>query len=238
MKWTAFIVATLVVGSLFAPERIISLAQRFFLFNKTPFGWPIPGFYPSGWYGGFADIYLHPAAAWWVSVLTGLCLVYLAIALLRVGSRDARAVVLAAACTLPILFGYWLLLREDARLHDNASYDAYKLFTVFYPGILISLCLWMRAAAGAGPTVRVGTALLWVALLAVNLSGDARFNNYIRYVSFRVDPPLSAVGQLETLPRVGSVNVYLPTTGTVCGAIIFSCANRNISRCRRTKAGR
>ncbi len=209
VKWSAFVVAALIVGSFFAPERIISLAQRFFLFNKTPFGWPIPGFYPSGWYGGFADIYLHPATAWWVSVLTGLCLAYLTVALLRVGSRDARAVVLAAACTLPILFGYWLLLHEDSRLHDNASYDAYKLFTVFYPGILISMCLWMRAATGAGPTVRIGTASLWVALLAVSLSGDARFNNYIRYVSFRVDPPLSAVGRLETLPDMGSVNVYL-----------------------------
>ena len=210
-KWAMFIVANLVIDSLFAPERVVSLARRFFLFNETPFGWPVPGFYPSGWYGGFADVYLHPAVAWWAPVLTGWCLSYLALALLRVGSRDARAVVLAAACSLPIFFGYWWLLREDAHQHDNASYDAYKLLTVFYPGILISLCLWVRAAAGAGPTVRVGTAFLWAVLLVVNLSGDARFNSYIRYASFRVDPPLSALSQLEALPRVGSINICQPT---------------------------
>ena len=139
----------------------------------------------------------------------GACLCALAVAMVQSGGRGARTSLLAAACTLPIFFGYWLLLREEQRLHDNASYDAYKLFTVFYPGILVSLCLWLRAAGRAGVAARVGLTVLWAVVLFVNLSDDTRFNAFVRQRSMRVDPALVGVSRLETMPGVGSVNVLL-----------------------------
>ena len=210
LRWAAFVGLNLLVASLFCPGRVISLWQRFFLFNNTPFGWPIPGFYPAGWYGVFADVYLHPGGSWWLPVMGCTCLGALVWSVVRRGRRDARTALLAGACTLPIFFGYWLLLREEQRLHDNASYNAYKLFTVFYPGILASLCLWLRADGRTGVITRIGTTILWVCVLAANLTGDARFNTFVRTQALRVDPPLVAISRLEKLSAVGSVNVLLP----------------------------
>ncbi len=208
-RWAAFVGLNLLLAILFCPGRVISLWQRFFLFNKTPFGWVIPGFGPAGWYGAFADVYLHPAGSWWATALGGACLVALLAAVIWQGRRGARTALLAAACTLPIFFGYWLLLREEQRLHDNASYDAYKLFTVFYPGILVSLCLWMRAGWRAGRVTRLGVILLWVIVLVANVSSSIRFNAFMRTQALRVDPTLLAVARIETMPEVTSVNIIL-----------------------------
>ena len=209
-RWAGFVAANFIVCCLLVPERVVTMARRFFLFDKTPFGWPIPGFYPSGWYGGFVDIYLHPGSAWWLSALAGACLAALAAAIIWQGRSGTRANLLAASCALPIFFGYWLLLREDARLHDNASYDAYKLFTVFYPGILAALCLWIRAAGRAGVAAKGGATLLWVILLTVNVEGVWRFNTYIRQRAFRITSPVSALSGLEARSDLSSVNVRLP----------------------------
>ena len=207
LRWAGFVAVNLTVAGCVVPERVISVIQRFFLFNKTPFGWSIPGFYPSGWYGAFADIYLHADHDWWSFAVTLAAVVFLVAAVIRLSKHHPRVVTLAAACTLPIFFGYWWLLREDAHLHDNASYDAYKLFAVFYPGILVSLCLWMRTA---GLAARAGATLVWVSLLLASLSADARFNTYIRRSLFRVDASLQDVARLENPPNVASVNVSEP----------------------------
>ena len=81
----AFVGANLFVTSLFCPGRLVSLGQRLLLFNKTPFGWPIPGFYPAGWYGVFTDIHLHPATSWWLASMGFVCLSALAGAVVWAG---------------------------------------------------------------------------------------------------------------------------------------------------------
>lgn len=208
-RWAAFVGTNAVVCGALAPERVISVARRFLLFNKTPFGWPIAGFYPSGWFGAFKDFRLNPTDNWELSVAGYVGLGAVAAAMVWQKRRDAKVGWLAAACTLPVLAGYWWLLREDHLMHDNSSYDAYKLFAVFYPGILISLCLWVQAAGRATMAVRVGATVLWAALFAVNIYSDRFFNDEIRYHGIRVDRPLREMARVETLPEVHSINVRL-----------------------------
>ena len=130
----------------------MSIVERFTLFNQTAFGWSIPGFGPSGWYGMFSDALLAPSRAAWAGPLSVAALVAAVVAGWgQTPRRRWHTGVLALCCTLPILLGYGWLLREDRLRHDHASYDAFKLFTVFYPGILIALCLSLRGGAWLGP---------------------------------------------------------------------------------------
>lgn len=206
-RWGALIGANLVVCAVLFPDRVMSIVERFRLFNQTPFGWSIPGFWPSGWYGAFADTELHAAGPGW-AVPLGVIGLAAAVAAAWQQARRGRwhAGLLAGCCTLPILCGYWWLLREDRLRHDHASYDAFKLFTVFYPGILIALCLFLRGPHATWPR-RAAAAGLWAALLAVNLTGAGRFNAVMRKTPLVVDPDLASLAAIERMPAVTSINV-------------------------------
>ncbi len=209
LRWSALVGANLGLCTLLFPGRVISIVERFRLFNQTPFGWSIPGFWPSGWYGAFADARLTASHAPWAMAFGAAGLAVTVIASIRQGSRGRwRGVLLAVCCTLPILLGYWILLREDRLRHDNASYDAFKLFAVFYPGVLLALCLPLR-----GPLVSwrwwVGAAGWWGVLLVVNLASAWQFNVAVRRSPFVVDPDLAMLSEVERLPQVQAVNITM-----------------------------
>ncbi len=205
-RWIALVGANVLVCAVLFPGRVMSIVERFRLFNQTPFGWSIPGFWPSGWYGLFADATLHATSAKWAVALTAAVLAATAASALR---RDRwRAALLGACCTLPIFFGYWYLLRADRLRHDHSSYDAFKLFTVFYPGILISLCLFLRGLPPGWPW-RVAAGALWAALLVVNVQDTWRFNAEVRKTPLLVDHDLAALAEIERMPEVASVNVTM-----------------------------
>ncbi len=214
-RWAGLVGANILLCSILFPERVVSIVERFRLFNQTPFGWSIPGFWPTGWYGAFGDLsLLTPSGSAVATVVAGTALAAaVGSTFWRVRRGQWRTGLLAAGCTLPILFGYWYLLRQETLHHDRSSYDAFKLFTVFYPGILVSLCLSLRGDRRPGAHARLvhaATGVLWVALLAINLSGISRFNALLRQTPLVVGPDLVALGALETIPDVPAVNIRLP----------------------------
>lgn len=212
-RLAGFVSVSLLACALCFPERVIGLGERFFLFHKTPFGWKISGFRPDGWYGSFGDVYLHPGSGWSLA-LGGVCLLALAAAawsLRRAGRGSALA--LPAACALPIFCGYGILLwEESAHVRQNASYDAYKLFTVFYPVLLPSLCLWLavgwqRRSPG---WLKAGAGVLAAWLLALDVGGGWAYNAALRKSMYVVGSGLSEVAALEHDPGVtGGINVRL-----------------------------
>jgi hypothetical protein len=209
LRWGAFAGVNLLVCTVLFPGRVLSVLDRFRLFDQTPFGWPIDGFRPAGWYGGFADALLHPATGGWWRIFGLLCLGTLAWAIFRESRRAPRLSVWLAACTLPILAGYGILLWEDARTHRNQSYDAFKLFSVFYPGLLAGFCLWLRALRGAPWWARAWGGILCAVVLAVNGAGAWRFNFAMRRLALTLEPEVIQIGSIEKMAAVPSVNVCL-----------------------------
>ena len=201
--------ANLLACAVLFPGRVLSIVERFALFHGTPFGWSIPGFWPTGWYGAFGTALLTPTAEKWALALAAVALAAaMGSALWQARRGRWHAGVLALCCTLPILCGYWILLHQDRLQHDNSSYDAFKLFAVFYPGILTALCLFLRGPHATWPG-RLAATALWAALLVVNVAGAWRFNAVVRRTPLVVDHDLAALSAVERLPEVDSVNILM-----------------------------
>ena len=60
----------------------------------------------------------------------------------REGRRQVTGF-LVICLLVPALAGYGYLILRGYMLDNNASYDAYKLLSVFYPGILAAACYWV-----------------------------------------------------------------------------------------------
>ena len=113
-----------------------------------------------------------------------------------------RQAVAALALVLPVVAG-WGLLAWETRVRANASYDAYKLLAVFYPGLLAGLVCWLVVIGR-----RLGGVILTL-VLAANLWIAADFRRVMSAPSLRVDRRLVALGQLESDPRINSLNMTI-----------------------------
>jgi len=191
-------------------ERVSGLVERFQLFRAFDFGWKIPGFSPDGWLGALAGPSLAPIGAPWHLLLALGVILALAEALLRGAQRGDRRVVLVLSFTLPILFGYAVLLWRGARLGTNASYDAYKLFAVFYGLLLPCFCYWVTLGRKASTRLRLGLWLLALGLLAGNVRAAYRFSQAEAVPPLVVDRDLLDIRKLETMIGIDSVNLRLP----------------------------
>lgn len=232
-RWLAWVGSGLLVSLPLFPGRVISIPERLGLFQATSFGWRIPPLDYAGWFGLVDGEKLAPTAHWSARALAaGLLglLAWAAVDLWHRGGREGRrALGFAAACVGSTAVGYGLLLWQAERAGDNSSYNAYKLFCVFYPATLVSLCLFLRpttrraapsfpvnVAGGTGsnevvtakPRLLVGIALC-LALLGMIHARHAPFAGAIRKSWLTVDPSLRALAQVEARPQVGSVNVLL-----------------------------
>lgn len=193
-------------------ERFAGLKERFSLFEQYNFGWPVPVLSPEGWFGLVATVELSgwpPAVR---AVASVLLLSALGLALCKLGRRQPVTVLGALALAGPALLG-WALLAWESRARANASYDAFKLLSVFYPGLLAGLCCWLRLAepAAAGRRRERRQVALVSALAAVVLAGNLfaadRFRRRMENPPLRVDRALAEVGKLEDNPQVGSLNM-------------------------------
>lgn len=209
LEWCGFVGLNLLLCAFLFPGRVLSILDRFRLFDDTPFGWPIPPFRPEGWLGVFADTRLHPAAQGWPQLVGAFCLAGAGWALYRQYRRAPRVCALIAACTLPIFAGYAILVQRDGATSENAGYDAFKLFTVFYPALLAGLCLWLRDLKIAPSRARAAAWLLGLCLLALNIQGALAFNKAVRTQALEVDPWLEEIGSVERMKEVKSINVCL-----------------------------
>lgn len=198
----------LLVASLLYFERVRGLAERASLFRQIDFGWKIPALTPEGWLGFVASRTLSPHDLW-LRILLCLGLVALWIWTLRRnpgGNRPWRAVSLAMVA--PVLCGYAYLQWRGAMLGTNASYDAYKLMSVFYPCMIGAFVLWIRlleplTIGSLRPLLYSGIAVV----LAGNFFANASMWQRMCAPRLIVSPSLAALRDLETLSQVDSVNI-------------------------------
>lgn len=207
-KWSVVMGVPLMLASAIYWERVLGLRERFLLFRRIDFGWHIPVFTPEGWLGIVASQSLGPHTLW---VRVAVSLVFVALCgwvLWRNPQRGRPWRLLTFCLTVPILIGYGFLEWRGAVMGTNASYDAYKLFSVFYAGLLASFAMWLRPLAERGP-LRLQVPLYALAgiVLAGNLFADASMWEKMSAPGLIVNQPLRDLRQLERQPGLDSVNV-------------------------------
>lgn len=188
--------------------RFDGLIERFSLFEQYNFGWVVPLLSPEGWLGILKDQGLNawPTVA---RVLLSVVVIGLWLAGLSILWRRQKARALAAlALVLPVLVG-WGLLAWESQVRANASYDAFKIFSVFYPGLLVGLCCWLPATTAGRRSVRRVVAGLLTLLVGTNLAVSFDFHRAMAQPPLRADRGLAEVGKLEQEPRVASVNMLI-----------------------------
>jgi hypothetical protein len=135
--------------------------------------------------------------------------VALLVAALVLGASRRRSGAFAAlGLTVIPLLGYGYLNVRGAQLGTNASYDAYKVLAVFYPGVLAGLFFWVTLdAAGWRRWLVVGCGLLVVAL---NLLGADRFTRAMQQPPLLVGRELLQVAKIEGRTDIASLNLRVP----------------------------
>ncbi len=213
LRWSAFTLTTVLLAGLLFPGRVVALIARLSLINKIGYGWPIPAFGPTGWFGIFASSKLEPAIGLLPSAGAAACLLALIFALYQLLRRRRWAVVfLAISSTAPILAGYALLIWQDQHRSDNSSYNAYKIFAVFLPGLLASFCLWADPLGWRSDHSRVrmfATALLAFAVLSGNLAMLPRFAAELKHQGLIVDRQMVQLAKVEQMADIHSLNICL-----------------------------
>jgi hypothetical protein len=197
--------ALVLCTGLFWP-RFAGIVERFQLFADHDYGWKVPLLSWDGWLGLVSDVYLEPhAAAWRWLVLLGLAAGW-TVWLLGAWRRQRAKALAAAALVLPVAAG-WTILAWESLTRANASYDAFKLISVFYPGLLVGLCAGLVLV---GPKIYVrGTLLFLALLLGFNLIRADEFRRKMSRPPLRVEKHLVALGRIERMPEVTSVNVRI-----------------------------
>ncbi len=210
-RWAVMMLAPLLAcGGIFF-ERVAGLAERFALLREFDFGWRIPALSPEGWFG----MVMGPdLAAWdffglrWVlGLLAGVALGW---SLRRAVLQRVPGAWMVGAFTVPILAGYAYLEWRGVRLGTNASYDAYKLFAVFYPVLLPALCWWVTLRRSRRITEWLGVVSFGGLVLAFNLAGVGLFAWHMARPPLIVDSELRALRRIETQSDVRSVNLLIP----------------------------
>ncbi|QYM77553.1 hypothetical protein K0B96_09450 [Horticoccus luteus] len=211
-RWAWLMLTPLVVAGAVFFTRVAGLWERLLLFREADIGWHIRGLAPSGWLGVRAGPGLHPIGPEW-QWAGSVVVVFALIAFLVAGfsQRGQRSRTWAAvALTAPILVGYGYLWWRGKHLGTNASYDAYKLFAVFYVGMLPAFCGWLMFTRSRVRWVRWSTGLLALAVSVGVGVGAVAFLREAADPPLKVDRRLAAVQQLEGHPEVTSINLEVP----------------------------
>jgi hypothetical protein len=207
-RWCVSMTAPALLAVLIFYGRASGLWERLHLLNKTDFGWKIPMLGPEGWLGMVADERLqsYQGVARWL--FCGGVLAVLAVSLVRSARcREFRVLWAAASLSLPILAGYGYLQWRGAVHGTNASYDAYKLLSVFYPGILGVMCWWLRGERSASTLQRGVVGVLLTLVLAAELHTAWRFNQRMRSPPLMVNRALVEINDAERVPEITSLNM-------------------------------
>lgn len=211
VAWCAAMVAPLVACGLLFPTRVEGLAERFTLLQTFDFGWRIPVLTAEGWLGMIRGGELEPwdmlGLRWLLAAVVVGLLVW---AFLRAGMQRRRAVWTALAMSLPVLAGYLFLQARGAKLGTNASYDAYKLFAVFYPLLLPAFCWWVTLRRSR--RLHEWLLVLGVAgvIAAFNLVACGMFIWKMSRPPLIVDGELRQLRKVDAMADVKSVNLLIP----------------------------
>ena len=194
----------LVACMIFFWPRFAGIVERFQLFADHDYGWTVPLVTWEGWLGLVSNVYLeaNPSVWRWL-IMGGLAAGW--VAWLVWAWRNERAKCLAAAAlVLPVAVG-WTILAWESLARSNASYDAFKLVSVFYPGLLAGLCAGLSPGA-PGPRSR-WTFIFMALVLAGNLTRAEEFRRKMANPPLRVDKHLVGLGRIESMPAVAAVNL-------------------------------
>ena len=206
--WSAAMLVPLGVAGVIFWERVAGLAERLALLQQYDFGWKIPILGPEGWLGIVAATTLEPLSGGWRWGLAGGAVALLAAALVLGVIRRRSGAFAALGLTVIPLLGYGYLNFRGAQLGTNASYDAYKVLAVFYPGVLAGLFFWVTLdAAGWRRWLVVGCGLL---VIAMNLLGADRFTREMQRPPLLVGRELWQVAKIEGRTDIASLNLRVP----------------------------
>ena len=221
-RWLLVMLAPLAVcGAVFA-GRVAGLLERCQLQRTYDFGWKIPALTPEGWLGLVSGPELAPWSGWGLRwVLAAAVVGLLAWATVRAVRERRRKTWIAIAVTLPVLAGYAFLEWRGARLGTNASYDAFKLFAVFYPVMLPAFCWWITLRWSRRLTEWIGVMGVAGAVLLGNAVGTGMIFWRMATPPLIVDGELRQLRKIEAMPDVASVNVLLPDMWSRLWANVF-----------------
>ncbi len=208
--WMLAMLAPLVLAGLIFWERVAGLLERFQLFRIYNFGWRVPLLTPEGWLGLVRDHELRPwhgGARLAIGVALGLVVVVCA---RQVQDWRKRKGYLMACLTIPALCGYGFLYARGVLRGTNASYDAYKIFAVFYPGMLPVFGAWAAWGLRGGGRVRGLTIAAMTLVLGANLERAWRVAEHVQVAPFSVPRELIRLQLLENAGDIGSLNMLLP----------------------------
>lgn len=209
--WGAAMLVPLAACGVIFFGRLAGLAERITLLRTYDFGWRVPALTPEGWLGLVSGPNLE-AWEWadlrWLLAVAVVALLAWAVAR---GVRERRKKLWIVAClTLPVLAGYAFLEWRGARLGTNASYDAYKLFAVFYPGLLPALCWWVTLRNSRRLTEWMLVAGVAAVIVLGNGIALVMFGLRMGAPPLLVNDEIRALRTIESMPDVKSVNVLLP----------------------------
>jgi hypothetical protein len=210
-RWLAMVLLPLAVCGIIFYERVAGLAERFTLLQTYDFGWPVPALTAEGWLGMVQGPDL---SAWnmfglrWVLTVGEVGL--LAWAFLRSAQQRLRVVWLLVAVALPIIIGYLWLEARGARLGTNASYDAYKLFAVFYPLLLPIFCWWVTLRRSRKLHEWLFVCAVGIVVIGFNLAACGMFMWKMSRPPLIVDGELRQLRKVEAMADVKSVNLLVP----------------------------
>eukprot|EP01031_Cornospumella_fuschlensis_P009846 gene9846-12079_t len=125
------------------------------------------------------------------------------------GAKLRRSNAYLALClVLPPLLGYGYLSLRGVQFGTNASYDAYKILAVFYPGLLAALVFWVTLdRPGWRRMLVVG---FWALVLGLNLQVAYRFAEKLESPPQLVGRELLQLQKIEKRADIGSVNLLVP----------------------------
>jgi hypothetical protein len=210
-RWALAMVAPLVACGVIFAARVAGLTERLVLFQTYDFGWKIPRLTPEGWLGMVSGPELQ---AWsflglrWV--LTAIIAAALGLAFARAILQRRRNAWMAVCLSVPVLIGYEFLQVRGARLGTNASYDAYKLFAVFYPELLPAFCWWVTVRWSRRLVEWLAVVALALLVLAFNLVGTGMIAWRLAHAPLIVDGELRQLRKVDAMPDVKSVNLLVP----------------------------
>ncbi len=208
-RWLAGMLLPLLAAGLIYWHRVAGLAVWYHDFTAFDMGWRIPALWPEGWFGLVRGSDLAPLAEPGRILVAGLFAALLAVAL-GWAARDRRRSAYLVFCLMgPVLLGYVVLLLRPAQFGSNANYDAYKLFAVFYPGLLAAACYWVTLAASGWRGLRFLVGSVALGLIVGEWHSVHRFRQAMANPDLVVDRDLIQLGRIEAMPQVDSLNMRL-----------------------------
>ncbi|PTX97729.1 hypothetical protein [Opitutus sp. ER46] len=210
-RWAVIMLAPLLACGLVFWGRVSGLVERFLLFQTYDFGWRIPALGPEGWLGMVRGGSLLPWPWFGVRWLLGVAVITALSWGVARSLRERRwRVWLVLATTLPVLLGYAFLEVRGVLRGTNASYDAFKLFTVFYPLLLCGFCWWITLRWSMRLFDWIAVASFAGVVVTLNLVGCAMSVYHLWRAPLRVDGELRQLRRIEAMPDVASVNLLIP----------------------------